>query len=89
MHWRQMLTDRITRDSVSHRLPYAVALQQNSLVNPASAVWWRLLFLANLSIIAKLCRVVFKDWFPFHKNPHSVILVELTTDSPDPSPFDF
>ena len=34
LHWRQMHTDRITRDSVSHRLPYAVALQQNWRLNP-------------------------------------------------------
>ena len=31
MHWRQMLADRITRDRVSHRLPYAVDQQQYSV----------------------------------------------------------
>ena len=33
LHWRQMLTHRITRDSVSHWLPYAAALQQNMKFN--------------------------------------------------------
>ena len=44
MHWRQLLTGRITRDSVSHRLPYAVALQQNVYVwnglPDAVSVWF-------------------------------------------------